>query len=67
MLGKRVNPMAILPKGRIATKWNESEDGVITIKAQREVKRVTECSDPNKVHLDGECYDSRFSTVVVRA
>ena len=68
MLGIEVNPYSVRPGGKIATKTQETADGLIRIIKSREIKRVSPCAtSPEAVHLDHECYDTRFSTVVVPA
>ena len=71
MYGTRVNPMTVAPGSRIATSFafshNDTHTGdeVLHIKKTRVVKKVSFCeSSPESVHLDHECYDSRFTTVV---
>lgn len=66
MLGIHVNPATLRPGDKIATKTQDIAEGVRIIKT-RDVKRVETCSKLENVHVDGECYDTRFSTVVVPA
>ena len=65
MLGRRVNPLLIQKGDQIATSSYDAADGTIVINKSHVVKRVSRCPiAPEKVHIDQECYDSRFSTVV---
>jgi len=59
--GTIVNPAAIQEGDSIATKYNPH---TLEIVKSRKVRRVAFCSKPECVHLDHECYDTRFSTVV---
>lgn len=66
MQGIVVNPIAVREGQRIATKHVERFNGTIEVYKSREVKKVAFCaSKPECVHLDHECYDTRFSTVVL--
>ncbi len=68
MLGITVNPASVRDGGRIATKSRPITDDHHEIIKSRVVKRVQWCdSKPECVHLDHECYDTRFSTVIVPA
>lgn len=49
-----VNPSTIRKGDRIATGPNKS----------RVIRRVDKCeTQPEAIHLDQECYDSRFNTI----
>jgi len=68
-IGTRVNPFAIEAGDSIATKYHtttdpKTGDDIIIVSKSREVRRVAECTVPEKIHLDGECYDGRFATVI---
>ena len=70
MHGIRVNPMLVRPDDKIATQYTILEDfatgeEIIKVKKAREVKRVQTCFTPEKIHLDHECYDTRFGTVIL--
>lgn len=72
MNGVRVNPAVIQPKDRVATKFTVRAEGTefetIEIHKSREIKKTSFCpGKPEMVHLDHECYDTRFSTVIVPA
>lgn len=62
MIGIRVNPASVVEGTRIATKFDEQ---TLRIIKTREVRRVSFCNTPECIHLDHECYDTRFSTVVI--
>lgn len=69
-LGVRVNPISIQPGDSIATRTRLSQDpktglDIIKVSQDRKVKTVGFCpSQPEFVHIDHECYDTRFSTIV---
>lgn len=65
MYGIKVNPMTVREGQQVATKYAERWNGNIEVFKSREVKHVAVCSKPENVHIDGECFDSRFSTVVI--
>lgn len=60
-IGTIVNPAVIQVGDEIATKYNPH---TLEIQKSRKIKRVGFCSVPEKIHLDHECYDTRFATVV---
>lgn len=61
-----VNPVAIKSGDKIATKYDLDDFGNVTaIKRTRKVSRVNGCSRPENIHLDSECYDTRFSKVLL--
>ena len=61
MYGTRVNPASIQPNDKLAVKYDPI---TLQVSKTRTVKKVGFCSKPECVHLDHECYDTRFSTVV---
>ena len=62
MYGIEVNPAQIQVGDSIATRYDR--DTLRVIKA-RKVRRVSICpGKPECIHLDHECYDVRFATVV---
>lgn len=61
VFGTEVNPGTIRQGDHIAVRYNKRN---LQILASREVKKVEPCSKPEMIHLDNECYDTRFSTVV---
>jgi len=62
---QKVNPMAVRPGDTIA-QHSVTKDAPV-LNTRRKVKHVSTCKgDPNKVHLDHQCYDSRFSVVWVQ-
>lgn len=70
MFGTVVNPIAIQPGNSIATKSRlttdpgTGDDIHVVIKA-RKVRKTEFCpGKPEMFHLDGECYDTRFATVI---
>lgn len=66
MFGIVRNPSQVREGDKLATKTHHNSDGTITVFKTRVVKKVEFC--PGKVecfHIDHECYDTRFSTVVV--
>lgn len=66
MLGTQVNPTAVKKGDKLATKHRLNADGSIQVIKTRDVKRVEFCpGKPELFHIDGECYDTRFSTVVI--
>lgn len=66
MQGIRVNPISVREGQKIATRHQERFDGSITVIKSRPVKKVEFCpGKPECFHLDGECYDTRFSTVII--
>lgn len=65
MFGHRVNPADVREGDKISTKHQELPDGSIRIIKTRDVKRVSFCGKAENVHLDHECHDTRFSTVIV--
>jgi len=65
MMYDKVNPMAVR-EGDTIMQHNPNRNAPISTTI-RKVKRVSSCSgDANKVHLDHQCYDSRFSMVWVQ-
>lgn len=70
MFGTEVNPASVMKGDTIATKWKERYDPEtdstrIAVIHSRKVKDVKFCPmQPEFFHLDGDCYDTRFSTVV---
>ena len=65
MIGTEVNPAMIRKGDRLANKTRNHPDGTIEVLTSRVVKRVEMCpGKPEFVHLDHECYDTRFSSVV---
>lgn len=71
--GRRVNPAAVRDGDRIATKTRTNPDDTVTVVKTRQVKRVhrynlaskdSTCR-PECVHLDHECYDTRFASVIL--
>lgn len=63
MYGMRVNPARVQAGDSIATKFDPD---TMQVRKTRTVKRVGFCpGKPENVHLDHECYDTRFSTIVV--
>lgn len=61
-----VNPAGIKSGDKIATKYDLDDFGNVTaVKRTRKVGYVSSCSRPEFVHLDAECYDTRFSRVVL--
>lgn len=65
MFGHRVNPASVRPGDKIATKFQELADGTIRIIKTRDVKSVSTCNKAENFHLDHECHDTRFSTIIV--
>lgn len=66
MFGTVLNPMQVREGDRLATKHRERFDGSVEVFKTRQVKKVEICGSKIEcVHIDHECYDSRFSTVVV--
>lgn len=66
MAATRVSPAQVKAGNKIATKYQEFDNGDIRVIKTREVKKVEFCSSkPENVHLDHECYDSRFSTIIL--
>jgi len=64
MQGRHVNPLLINKGDTIATSFLGIGDRITIVKSHK-VKRVEMCPiAPEKVHIDQECHDSRFSTVV---
>lgn len=69
-IGTVVNPATIQVGDSIATKTKvvgfdpETGADIISVVKSRKVKRVGFCSKPENYHLDHECYDTRFATVV---
>jgi len=61
MFGTIVNPAQIQPGDEIAVKWDPN---TLEIKRSRKIKSVRFCSKPENIHLDHECYDTRFNTVI---
>ena len=65
MAGMFVRPSEICKGDRIATVFRERHDGEISIVKSHEVKKVEFCkSKPEMIHIDSDCYDNRFSTLV---
>lgn len=56
-----VNPAQVRPGDEIATSDKATVDRP---GKTRKVRKVEFCSDASKIHLDGECYDTRFSTII---
>lgn len=65
MFGHRVNPATLRDGDQIASKHQELADGRIRIIKTRTIKTVSFCAKAENVHLDHECHDTRFSTVIV--
>ena len=71
MLGIAVNPASVQKNDLIAAKTQTVEDSkgneIIKIIGQPiKVRSANFCpSQPEKFHLNGECYDTRFATVVI--
>lgn len=66
MRGIEINPMQVREGDKLATKHRSSIAGGIEVFKTRQVKKVEICGSKIEcVHIDHECYDSRFSTVVV--
>lgn len=66
MYGTAVNPLAIRKGDKIATASRINNDGTITVVKSHEVKRAEPCGrHPFHTHIDADCYDSRFATVIL--
>lgn len=66
MQGIEVNPMQVRVGDKLATKHRPTFANGIEVIRARQVKKVEICGGKVEcVHIDHECYDSRFSTVVV--
>lgn len=63
--GVRVNPVTVKEGSLVATKYDPY---TLEIKKTRQVKKVDFCpGKPENFHVDHECYDTRFSTIVIPA
>jgi hypothetical protein len=70
MFGIEVNPVTIRKGDTIATKYKETYDPETDsmrprVIHSRKVKDTKFCpTAPEFFHLDGDCYDTRFATVI---
>ena len=65
MFGIEVNPFDVEVGDKLATKTRKTWEGPVVLKS-REVKGVMTCpTQPECRHIDGECYDARFTTLVI--
>jgi len=65
MILDKVNPMAVRQGDTIAQ--HSAAKDMPRLNTRRKVKRVSPCAgNPNMIHLDHECYDTRFSVVWVQ-
>lgn len=65
MQGIELNPFQVEPGDMIATKFRKTYEGIQILKSHK-VRDVVTCpSKPECRHIDGECYDARFSTVII--
>lgn len=65
MIGTEVNQAAIRKGDSIATKVRTDSEGTIHVLRSHVVRHVSLCpGKPECVHLDAECYDTRFASVI---
>lgn len=68
--GIEVNPASVLKGDSVAIRHHRSVDEktgakIIIVSKSTKVNYVGFCpTQPEFVHIDGECYDTRFSTVI---
>jgi hypothetical protein len=60
-----VNPAKIQKGDQIATSSYTDDFGNIIVTRSHKVQRVSFCKiKPEMFHIDGACYDTRFSTII---
>lgn len=69
MLGIEVNPANVLKGDSVATQFRHTHDSngkkIIKVSKSRKIGYVGFCpTQPESVHLDNDCYDTRFTTVI---